>query len=470
MGGVVRRTFGLGALFAAIARTGWAQGLPRAWATPDDDAIRRILKDRIEAQGIGIVVGVVDASGRRIVAEGARAKGDPGPLDGRTVFEIGSMTKVFTGLLLAEMAAKGEVRLDQPVADLLPADAKVPARRGRQITLVDLATHTSALPGLPANFAPKDPANPYVDYTPEQLYAFLRDHALAYDIGGKYAYSNLGAGLLGHALARRAGGDYETVLRRRVLAPMGLADTAVTLTPQMRARLARGHDAALEPVGPWDLTTLAGAGALRSTADDMLDVLAAAIGLSPSPLKPALDAMLAVRRPADAAIMDIALGWHVAKAGGREVVWHNGGTGGYRSFFGYDTRSRVGVVVLTNVANEVGGDDIGFHLLTGRPLAKVAPTLARTAVTLTPEQAAGLAGRYVFGSGAASLTVTVAGSRVHAQLTGQPSFEIFPESPTAFFWKVVDAQATFERGPDGRGVAVTLHQAGRNQRAQRAAP
>lgn len=472
MGGVVRRTFGLGALFAAIARTGWAQGLPRAWATPDDEAIRRILKDRIEVQrqGVGIVVGVVDASGRRIVAEGARAKGDPAPLDGRTVFEIGSMTKVFTGLLLAEMAAKGEVRLDQPVAQLLPADVKVPARGGRQITLVDLATHTSALPGLPANFAPKDAANPYADYTVAQLYAFLGEHALAYDIGGKYAYSNLGAGLLGHALARRAGGDYEAVLRRRALAPMGLDETTIALNPSARARLAQGHDATLEPVGGWDLPTLAGAGALRSTAEDMLDFLAAATGLAPSPLKPALDAMLAVRRPAGAAIMEVALGWHVAKAGGREVVWHNGGTGGYRSFFGYDTRSKVGVVVLTNVANEVGGDDIGFHLLTGRPLAKLAPTLARTAVTLAPEQVAGLAGRYVFGSGPASLTVTVAGSRVHAQLTGQPAFEIFAESPTAFFWKVVDAQATFERGPDGRALAVTLHQAGRNQRAQRAAP
>lgn len=470
MGGVVRRSFGLGALFAAIARTGWAQGLPRTWATPDDATIRGILKTRIETQGVGIVVGVIDASGRRIVAEGVRAQGDSAPLDGDTVFEIGSMTKVFTGLLLAEMAGKGEVRLDQPVADLLPSGVRVPSRGGRQITLVDLATHTAALPGVPTNFDPKDPSNPYADYSADQLYAFLADHQLAYDIGGKYAYSNLGAGLLGHALARRAGGDYEAVLRERVLARIGLSDTPITLNAAMRGRLARGHDAAREPVGPWDFTTLAGAGALRSTGNDMLEFLAAAMGLAPSPLKPALDATLAVRRPADSAIMEIALGWHVARAGGREIVWHNGGTGGYRTFFGYDRGSQAGVVVLTNLANEVRGDDIGFHLLTGRPLAKLSPMVARRAVTLAPEQVAGLAGRYVFGSGPASLTVAVEGSRVRAHLTGQPAFEIFAESPERFFWKVVDAQATFERGPDGQAVAVILHQAGRNQRAQRAPP
>jgi serine-type D-Ala-D-Ala carboxypeptidase/endopeptidase len=472
MGGVVRRAFGLGALFAAIARTGWAQGLPRTWNIPDDAEIRRILKERIEVQkqGVGIVVGVIDASGRRVVAEGVRAKGDTRALDGATVFEIGSMTKVFTGLLLADMVAKDEVRLDQPVAELLPDGVSVPVRSGRQITLVDLATHTSALPGLPTNFSPKDMRNPYVDYTADQLYAFLGGHALAYDIGGKYAYSNLGAGLLGHALARRAGGDYETVVRRRILGPMGLRDTAIALTPNLRGRLAPGHDGGLQPAANWDLTTLAGAGALRSTADDMLTFLGAATGLSPSPLKPALDAMLAVRRPADGPIMQIALGWHVATAGGREVVWHNGGTGGYRSFFGYDPAAKVGVVVLTNVANPVGGDDIGFHLLTGRPLAKLAPPIVRTAATLTPADVQGLAGRYVFGSGPVALTVTVEGAKVSAQLTGQPAFEIHPESRDRFFWKVVDAQATFERGPGGRATAVTLHQAGTNQKARRAEP
>jgi CubicO group peptidase (beta-lactamase class C family) len=153
------------------------------------------------------------------------------------------------------------------------------------------------------------------------------------------------------------------------------------------------------------------------------------------------------------------------------MIWHNGGTGGYRTFFGFDPKARVGVVVLTNMNTPVGGDDIGVHLLTGRPLAILKPpTPARTAVTLPPKQLAGLVGVYRFGTSPATLTVTQDGGRLLAQLTGQSAFEIFPQSPTEFFWRVVDAQATFERGADGRATAVTLHQLGRDQTAVRTDP
>jgi serine-type D-Ala-D-Ala carboxypeptidase/endopeptidase len=143
-------------------------------APPSDSYIRQILTERIDKQkqSVGIVVGVLDAKGRRIVAYGSLENGDKRPLDGDTVFEIGSITKVFTSLLLADMAQRGEVRLDDPIAKYLPPSVKVPERAGRQISLVDLATHTSGLPRMPANFRPKDPANPYEDYTEEQLYSF----------------------------------------------------------------------------------------------------------------------------------------------------------------------------------------------------------------------------------------------------------------------------------------------------------
>lgn len=343
----MRGTLGLGSLVAAIARFAAGLGLPKDWQPPDDAEIRRILKDRIETQnqGVGIVVGVIDPAGRRIVAEGRRATDDNGALDGTTVFEIGSMTKVFTALLLAQMQGEGEVRLDQPVAELLPPDVTVPSRGRRQITLTDLATHTSALPGLPTNFAPADPDNPYADYTVEQLHDFLAGYALPYDIGRKHFYSNLGGGLLGYALARRAGSDYEAAVRARICGPMGLVDTVVTLNPALKARMAPGHNLAQEPSKNWDLPTLAGAGALRSTAGDMLTFLAQAMGLRPSPLRAALDTLLTVRRPAGGP-MEVALGWHVARAGRSEVIWHNGGTGGYRSFFGFDPVAKIGVVVL----------------------------------------------------------------------------------------------------------------------------
>ena len=257
---ITRRALSGGGLAAAAAGTALAQPDPIPWRTPDDRAIRAILAERIDVQrqGVGVVVGVVDAKGRRIVSHGAPGKGDPRPLNGDTVFEIGSMTKVFTSLLLTDMVAKGEVKLDDPVAKYLPAGAKVPERGGKQITLVDLATHTSGLPGMPSNFAPRNARNPFADYTPEQLWAFLGGHTLGREIGVFYEYSNLGAGLLGQALSHRAGQDYEVLVRTRITGPLGMKDTAVTLSPALKARLA-----ATAWTWPWDGTSSRPAWAMR---------------------------------------------------------------------------------------------------------------------------------------------------------------------------------------------------------------
>jgi CubicO group peptidase (beta-lactamase class C family) len=441
----------------------------RAWSTPSDAEIRQILVDRIDTQrqGVGIVVGVIDPQGRRIVSYGALAKGDPRPLGGDTIFEIGSMSKVFTSLLLADMVERGEVSLDDPVAKYLPAGVTVPRRGDRQITLVDLATHTSGLPRLPTNMSPKNLANPYADYSVDQLYAFLGGYALPRDIGAQYEYSNLGGGLLGHVLARRAGEDYETLVRRRIAGPLHMADTTIALSPAQQARLAKGYTAALQPAANWDLPTLAGAGALRSDATDMLDFLAAELGYADTPLNRAMKAQLAVRRPTGAPGLDVALGWHIRTGKGGEVIWHNGGTGGYRTFMGFDPAGRVGVVVLTNTATQVGGDDIGFHLLTGSPLAPPpAPLREHHAITLGPEVLQRYVGRYQM-TPQIFLTVTRDGERLFVQATGQGPGEIFPESAREFFAKVVDAQFTFQLGPDGRASGVVLHQNGQAVSAKR---
>ncbi len=170
-----------------------------------DSEIHKILVDRIdiEKQAVGIVVGIVSPQGRRIVAYGSLDQGDPRPLNGDTVFEIGSTTKVFTSLVLMDMVQRGEVSLDDPASKYLPPTVHVPERGGRKITLRDLSTQTSGLPRMPGNFHPKDPGNPYADYTAVQLYEFLSGYTLTRDIGATYEYSNVGVGLLGHVLARR---------------------------------------------------------------------------------------------------------------------------------------------------------------------------------------------------------------------------------------------------------------------------
>lgn len=468
--GFHRRTV-LGLLAAGgAAMTAEAQSAG-AWAVPDDATIRQILVDRIDADhaGVGIVVGVISPSERRLVSYGAAIRGSARPLNGDTVFEIGSMTKVFTSLLLTEAVARGEVRLDEPVGDLLPATVHVPSRGGRKITLVDLATHTSGLPRLPTNLAPKDAQNPYADYTVDELYAFLDGYTLPRDIGAQYEYSNLGAGLLGHALARRAGVDYESLVKQRITGPLGMRDTAGTLTPRLRARLAQGYNQMLQPTGLWDIPALAGAGLLRSTANDLLIFLGAELGLTPTPLKPAMDAQLTVRRPGPAPNVEIALGWHVTKTPKTEIVWHNGGTGGFRTFMGFDRQSRTGVVVMTNAATPAGGDDIGFHLLTGAALAVVKPIVERRAIAMPAAQLEAYVGRYAY-TPTVGLDVTRDGDQLYAQLTGQMRAEIYPESADNFFWRIVDAQVTFTRGPDGKVTGLVLHQNGRDIPAKRTTP
>ena len=439
-----------------------------------DAEIRKILAERVDTyrQGVGMVVGVIEPAGRRIVTYGRASTSDATPLDGDTLFEIGSMSKVFTSLLLADAAQRGEVALTDPIAKYLPPNVKVP-ERGRSITLQDLSNHTSGLPRLPTNFNPKDGENPYADYSVEQLYEFLSTYQLPRDVGASYEYSNLGAGLLGHLLAKRAGMDYESLVKARITGPLGMTSTTVTLPAALRARLAPGHDRSLQPVKNWDLTTLAGAGALRSSANDILTFLAAEMGYTQSSLAPAMKAMMQQpRRPAGAPGVEIALAWHVFTADGKTIFWHNGGTGGYRTYMGFDPDARTGIVALTNAATPAGPDDIGRHLLDPKAplLAASSPALvqpkARAQISVAKDVFDRYVGRYQLAP-TVFFTISRDGERFMAQLTGQPAYEIFAETEKDFFYKVVDAQLTFETDAHGKATALVLHQNGQNPRAPR---
>jgi CubicO group peptidase (beta-lactamase class C family) len=436
---------------------------------PSDTEIRKILADRVGAEnnGIGIVVGVVDANGRRIASYGRLAKNDNRKLDGDTVFEIGSMTKVFTSLVLMDMVRRGEVALTDPISKYLPESVKVPERNGRKITLADLSTQSSGLPRMPDNFTPKDLDNPYADYTVQQMYDFLSGYKLTRDIGSQYEYSNLGVGLLGHVLSLRAGMSYEALVHSRVCDPLGMKDTRIALTPEMKARLATGHGPTLAPVANWDIPTLAGAGALRSTANDLLTFLAANLSFVKTPLAQDLADEVSVRRSAGAPDMEIAYAWHIQTKDGNSIIWHNGGTGGYRTYMGYDPKARVGVVVLANISTPAGEDDIGRHLLNASyPLLKVQPPAEHQQITLDTKTFDRYVGQYRLAPNAV-MTISRDGDRFYGQLTGQPKLEVFPESERKFFLKAVDAQLTFDVDAQGAATQVTLHQNGRDIVAKR---
>jgi D-alanyl-D-alanine-carboxypeptidase/D-alanyl-D-alanine-endopeptidase len=300
---------------AALAQPARGQ----ATSFPTDSSILAMLRARLERSGsTAIVVGLLEDGKRRVIAHGTTSRGGQ-VVGGNTVFEIGSITKVFTGTLLADMARRGEIKLEDPVSKYLPASVRMPSSNGRRITVGDLADQHSGLPRLPDNLNPANPKNPYADYPADSMFAFLSRHTLARAPGARFEYSNLGVGLLGHALARRAGTTYETLL----------------------------------------IPSLAGAGALRSTANDLLDFAAAALG-TPGPLAAAFEMAQRPRHDINPR-MSIGLNWFTARAGNVAIVWHNGGTGGYRSYLGLDKGGRRAVVVLTNSQN--GADDIGRHLL-----------------------------------------------------------------------------------------------------------
>ena len=427
---------------------------------PGDKAIGAILGERIEAdrRSVGLVAGVITEQGERhVVGRGRLDEADPRTPDIDTVFEIGSITKVFTALLLADMTLRGLVDWDEPVARLLPDSVHVPRFGETPITLLDLATHTSGLPRMPSNFHPADPGDPYADYTLGQLYECLDRTTLTRTPGTAYEYSNLGYGLLGHVLERRAGSGFEALVRERICRPLGLDSTAITLDSNMRARCAVGHDAALLPVEPWSLPTLPGAAALRSTARDLLAFLSAASGRTRTPLAPAFDALLRSRRRGDTPATDAALGWLVTRRPGGEVVWKNGGTGGFSSYAGYSSRSGRCALVLGNAQVPPGLDDIGLHLIDpDSPLA----ALPRQA-PIDPARLDAYVGLYsvapVF-----MLDVARLGDRLFVQTTGQRPLEIFYAGDGRFFFKQVNARLDFAFDSSGRAVSLVLDQNGRD--------
>ena len=434
----------------------------RAQSAPEQD-LTALLKDHVEVghETMGLVAGTIDGGRRAIATYGHSGGANDRPLDADTVFEIGSITKVFTALLLAEMVGRGEVALDDPAAKFLPERVGMPEYQGVPITLLDLATYTSGLPRMPNNFVPKDPANPYADYTAERLYDFLSNHKLGFTPGKHYEYANLGFGLLGHVLALRAGKSYEDLVVSRICDPLGMNDTRITFTPSMRERLAQGHNTSLAPVANWDLDVLAGAGALRSTLNDLFKFLEAYQGTRDTPLAVAMKMTLSLRRPREQQ-RDVAMGWFTSSRFDDEVIWKDGGTGGYATFVGYSTRTQKAAILLSNANDYAANTSLALNMINP---AYPAPKIRR-AVPVDPALLAAYVGRYQIVPSFV-LTVRADDGHLFVQATGQAEYEVFPESETDFFYRVVDAQLTFEHPEGGAAPMLTLHQNGKDMRGRR---
>lgn len=456
---MLRLTLGLTLLSVGPALQSKSQAA-NAEALPNLDPVLVKRIGRLVADHVvpGLVIAVIQEGRSAILPFGRIAPGRPEAPDAHTVFELGSLTKTFTGLLLAEAVRRGEVGLDQPVEAALKG-WKLPALGNRSITFLDLATQSSGLPRLPANLLPKDPQNPYQDYTVQELRAFLSGYQLPRAPGERYEYSNLGFGLLGQALGARAGKPFADLVAARIAGPLGLKDTTLAPAPFAKARLAPGHDAAGRPVPGWDMDTLAGAGALRGSAADLALYLRAHMRPS-GPLKEALLEATKPRRDTGTPGMAIGLAWNRQAVQGREVVWHNGMTGGYASFAGFTADGKRGVVVLTNGAHDV--TDLGMEALVGRKEA----ASAQAEVRLDAGSLQACVGRYRLAPGM-ELDVSLGAEGLEVQATGQGRFPVFPSAKDEFFYKVVEASLSFHRDGKGRVDGVVLHQGGHDSPAPR---
>ena len=396
---------------------------------------------------------IIDSAGTQFYHYGVTTPGGR-PVNEHTIYEIGSISKVFTGILLAKEVLDGRVGLEDPIEKFLPDSLKVAVLGDRNITMGSLSDHTSGLPRMPDNFTPANPGNPYADYTEQQLYAFLSGYSPSRMVGTQYEYSNLAQGLLGQLLARIHHISYEDLLVQHIAGPLGMTETRINLSNRMQAQLAPGHNDG-NIVENWDIPTLAGAGAIRSSASDMARFIAANLGYIESPLKPALELSHKVRH-AKAGMMRVGLGWHIKGGLKGDVYWHNGGTGGYRAFAGFVKDTGKGVVVLTNSA--ISADDIGFHLLDpGSELRDL--NMKSEAVSVPEERLERYVGVYEIQPGF-TLTVTREGAQLFTQATGQDTFEVYAKNETDFFLTVVEASLSFQL-EDGTVTGLILYQGGR---------
>lgn len=372
-----RRAFILSSLAGVLA------ACPRAEAqtvTLPDEAILDILRRRIdvEKRSAGMAVGIVERGRRRVIVHGKQDSGAARSVAADTVFEIGSLTKVFTALLLADMVNRNELQFDDPVERHLPSGFRLPLRNGRAITLSDLATHTSGLPIFPpiaGNALTARTASSFFEalsrYTVSDLRTWLGGLTLSRDPGAQWEYSNVGYGLLGLALANRARTTYDVLLHRRIIGPLRLDDTTLHPTGNMTRRLAAGHDPSLAPIPPLDIGIFAPGGALRSSVENLLRFVSAVLPDSGSPLEVPAGLLLTIRRPAPAVGGEQALGWDVV-TGIDPFIAKDGVTAGQAASIAVDASKHAGVVVLSNALpvkmkappdGGVGAADLARHLI-----------------------------------------------------------------------------------------------------------
>lgn len=376
-----------------------------------------------------------------------------------TVFEIGSISKIFTNLLLADLVLEGRLALEDAAQDHMPEGLMLPEKDGRQITIFDLATHHSGLPSVPPAVLAASADDPYADFSGADLADFLAGFTLPRAPGQSFEYSNTGTTLLGLALETASGQSHESLVKERILMPLGMDSTFVAV-PADRD-FAQGHDINGDATSDWNLGLFTPAGGWRSTARDMGKFIAAASGAESSALDPAFVLMLETFRPTGMGGARIGLGWFESNG----IIWHNGMTGGFNALMAYRPETGAGLVLLSNQVTSGGIDALGVHLLD--PNKPYAERTAMPPEFAVPEDVlADYVGLYRLTPDFA-LDVTHMDGRLYVQGTGQGRLRVRALSETEFGSPEVDALVRFLRNEPGAIVGLELYQNGVTQRAER---
>jgi len=364
-----------------------------------------------------MVIGLVDEHGSRIFGAGGLDNGTKQTVDGDTVFEIGSVTKTFTTLLLQDSVERGEVKLEDSISDYLPKSVRCPTYSRKEITLSQLAAHTSGLPEFPDNLSPGDGNRAYSRYTVEQLYNFLSGFTLTREPGTQWGYSNVGMALLAHILTLKTGADYEALVMERICRPLKMASTRIAPTDEMKSRLARCHDSSGAPLPGQEFSVMNGASGLHSTANDLLKYVSANLDLDHSSLTPLMKQNQAPRSSAPPKHNLTAMDWYDRGEGqppGMKLLGHAGQTTGYTAFIGFDLDRHRGVAVLFNqqTGGGLGADSVGWFILEG---ARLTPQTTSVLFAGNSEELVGIGARLDFDSATHSLKIT----------------KVFPDSPAS---------------------------------------
>ena len=434
---------------------------------PETAVIYTLLQEYIDKykKGVGIVVGLISPAGTEIIPYGYLDTNRILPVQQDTLFEIGSVSKIFTALLLAEMVSRQEVQLDDPISKFLPQTVQTPRFEGQEITLLHLATHTAGLPRSDSSHTPSQRDNPYHDYKVEQLYDFLMAYELPQLPGTVATYSNLSFGLLGHILSLKSGLPYDQMINQSIGQPLNMPDTASTLSLEQNGRFAQAHNVVCEAVPHWTMPTLAGAGALRATIADMLQFIGGNLGSLSSTITPTMQQMAhtahATGEPDHKTRL---LGWGVEKKYAPNMIVADGGTGGSRAFIGFIPEKKMGVVILSNAANDIY--HLGRHLLDARySLPEWKPP--RQEIALSARQLDAYVGQYAEASTDDIYEVTREENSLFVQILGEGRHEVFAESPIRFFYKIADAQHFFLRDEKGSVIYMVTCQFGQESLAKR---